>query len=196
MSRLFNIVYYAKIIIYNKMSRLDIIRKTDIIICFDGDDSMCDVLKEIYNGVLDEQFNYDNFNQRVKLQKVVYLLENMGVHVGNYSFTWNKYGPYSIALDDDAYRCSQEKGIRSVTFTHEAKTAFDYIKSIISERKVYEDFNWLECISSLHFLKYVSHISTDDEIVLKELVKRKNYLNDNKENELAMKFANAVEKGM
>lgn len=161
-----------------------------------GDDSMCDVLKEVYNGVLGEQFDYDDFNQRVKLQKVVYLLENMGVHVGNYSFTWNKYGPYSIALDDDAYRCSQRENTRFVTFTNEAQSAFEQIRNIISERNVYEDFNWLECISSLHFLKYVSHISLDDEVILKELVKRKKYLNDNEENRLAMKIANAVEKGM
>ena len=161
-----------------------------------GDDIMCDVLREVYNGVLDEQFDYADFNQRVKLQKVVYLLENMGVHVGNYSFTWNKYGPYSIALDDDAYRCSQKEGNRLVTFTDEAKSAFEQIKSIISERSVYEDFNWLECISSLHFLKYVSHISPDDEIILKELVKRKKYLNNVEENRLAMRIANAVEMGM
>ena len=122
---------------------------------YDGDDIMCDVLREVYNGVLDEQFDYANFNKRVKLQKVVYLLENMGVHVGNYSFTWNKYGPYSIALDDDAYRCSQKEENRLVNFTDEAKSAFEQIKSIISKRSVYEDFNWLECISSLHFLNYV-----------------------------------------
>lgn len=48
---------------------------------------MCDVLKEIYRKVYDESFNYCEVDDRIKLQKVVYLLENMGVQVGDYSFS-------------------------------------------------------------------------------------------------------------
>lgn len=161
-----------------------------------GDDIMCDVLREVYSGVLGEQFDYGKFNQRVKLQKIVYLLENMGVHVGNYSFTWNKYGPYSIALDDDAYRCSQKEAKRGVTFTDEAQNAFEQIKRILSKGSVYEDFNWLECISSLHFLKYVLHISDNDDAILSELVGRKGYLNDVQENRLALNIADEIEMGI
>lgn len=54
---------------------------------------MCEVLKEIYRKVYNEPFVYDNLDSRIKLQKAVYLLENMGVDVGDYSFSWNKYIP-------------------------------------------------------------------------------------------------------
>ena len=157
---------------------------------------MCQVLKEIYTEVLNEQFCYDELSKRIKLQKIVYLLENMGVHVGNYSFTWNKYGPYSIALDDDAYRCSQKKETQVVAFTKEALEAFNQIKEMISKKTTYEDTNWLECISSLHYLKFVLRFSADENKILEELVCRKQYLNKNDENRTAMQIANKVELGM
>ena len=61
---------------------------------------------------------------------------------------------------------------------------------------MYEDFNWLECISSLHFLKYVSHISNEDNIVLKELLKRKPHLYNEEENKIAVEIANKIELGI
>lgn len=67
---------------------------------------MCDVLKEIYRKVYNETFIYGKLDHRIKLQKAVYILENMGVHVGDYSFSWNKYGPYSLGLDSDAQKCN------------------------------------------------------------------------------------------
>ena len=35
---------------------------------------MCVALKEIYREIYQESFNYENFNNRKKLQKAVYLL--------------------------------------------------------------------------------------------------------------------------
>lgn len=157
---------------------------------------MCQVLKEIYTNVLNESFHYDKLTERIKLQKIVYLLENMGIHVGNYSFTWNKYGPYSIALDDDAYRCSQKKEQQTVSFTEEALRAFERIREMLSQKVTYEDINWLECIASLHYLKYILRFSEDDNKILNELVKRKDYLNNNEENKIAMKIAEKLEFGM
>lgn len=156
---------------------------------------MCDVLKEIYSGIFAEEFNFDDLNQRIKLQKVIYMLENLGVHVGDYSFTWNKYGPYSIALDDDAYRCSQQIERCEVTFTEEAKKAFQLIKEMLSQKKTYKDYRWLECISSLHYLKYVMHVSNDDDVVIEKLVNKKKYLNNIEENKIAMNMANTLEVG-
>lgn len=156
---------------------------------------MCDVLKEVYSEVMGEKFSYELI-RRIKLQKIVYLLENMGVHVGDYSFTWDKYGPYSIALDDDAYRCCHKKGKNEVVFTSGAKEAFEKIKNIISQRKEYDDVGWLECISSLHYLKFVLRVAEDDEGVLKELVNRKERLNNTDENKAALQYVYEVEMGM
>lgn len=46
------------------------------------------ILKEIYKSIYSEKFIYENLNHRIKLQNVIYLLENMGINVGDYSFVW------------------------------------------------------------------------------------------------------------
>ena len=156
---------------------------------------MCNVLNEIYCSIFNEHFIFDNINQRIKLQKAIYMLENLGVHVGDYSFTWSEDGPYSIALEDDAYRCSQQTERHEVIFTKEAQDAFNLIKEMLSKKKTYQDYRWLECISSLHYLKYVMHASNDDNVVIERLIDKNKYLNNWEENKIAMDMANILEVG-
>ncbi|MCF7955563.1 MAG: hypothetical protein K9M75_07165 [Phycisphaerae bacterium] len=44
----------------------------------------------------------DTIEDRLKLQKTIYLLEEYGLNLG-YGFGWYKYGPYSSDLVQDAY---------------------------------------------------------------------------------------------
>ncbi len=44
----------------------------------------------------------DTIEDRLKLQKTIYLLEEYGMNLG-YGFGWYKYGPYSSDLVQDAY---------------------------------------------------------------------------------------------
>ena len=113
---------------------------------------MCDVLKEIYRKVYDEAFVYGKLDHRIKLQKAVYILENMGVHVGDYSFSWNKYGPYSLGLDSDARKCDSKEE-QEIIFSDIAESGFQKIRKYISEQISYTCVQWMECIASLHYLK-------------------------------------------
>lgn len=45
----------------------------------------------------------NTMEDRLKLQKTVYLLQHFGLHLG-YGFSWYRYGPYSQELVYDAYR--------------------------------------------------------------------------------------------
>ncbi|MBS5697006.1 MAG: hypothetical protein KHW82_12745 [Lachnospiraceae bacterium] len=140
---------------------------------------MCDVLKEIYRKVYDEAFVYGELDHRIKLQKAVYILENMGVHVGDYSFSWNKYGPYSLGLDSDAQKCNSREE-QEVIFSEIAETGFRKIKEYLSEKISYTCVQWMECIASLHYLKNV--LRYDEDFLLSELVERKPYLEDESAN--------------
>lgn len=155
---------------------------------------MCEVLKEIYQEVLEEDFSFE-LSKRIKLQKVVYLMEVMGVYVGDYSFSWNKYGPYSIALDSDAYRCSQNSEVKKVNFTDEAKNVFAKIRKILSQKVGYDDELWLESIASLHYLKYVSRVAYTDSDIINELMKRKARMDDVEGNKAALRIAKTLEAG-
>lgn len=156
---------------------------------------MCDVLKEIYSEILKEEFVFEQ-SKRIKLQKVIYLVEIMGIHVGDYSFSWNQNGPYSIALDNDAFRCSLETKSKTVVFTNEALSAFNKLQGIIAEKKKYDEMLWLDSIVSLHYLKYISRVARTDEEIIKELMRRSKYMDSFDENKAALYIAKKVETEM
>ncbi len=151
---------------------------------------MCDVLNEIYKEIYKEKFNYDKLDHRIKLQKAVYLLENMGIYVGDYSFSWNKYGPYSIGLDYDAKKYCKEIEKKDVPFSDVTKQCFNKVREYLSEITVYDQKDWMECIASLHYLKHVFRI--DDNNLISELKKRKPYLNNDTANNKAKDIVNNI----
>ena len=153
---------------------------------------MCQVLTQIYAEILEEPFHY-NILERRKLQSIVYLLENMGINVGDYGFIWDKNGPYSIALDVDAYYCPQKKVSKPVVFSGKALKAFVWIREMLSQRTVYNDVSWLESIAALHYLEHVMRVPSNGGLVIKELVKRMGYLDNRQENENALQIAKHVE---
>lgn len=150
---------------------------------------MCEVLKELYSEVYSEAFNYSKINDRIKLQKAVYLMENMGVYVGDYSFSWEKYGPYSLALDYDAKSCSETANIE-VTFSDYAKQCIARLREFLDLHGEYSSLSWMECIAALHYLKYVFRFS--DNTVMEELKTRKPHLTNDELNRKALSIANSI----
>lgn len=153
---------------------------------------MCTVLKEIYYEVYGSNFSYQSLDNRIELQKAVYFLENMGVSVGDYSFSWDKYGPYSLSLDSDAQRCSNTEA-QSVVFSDSAKKIFSKIKSWLNQRHSYSITRWVECIASLHYLQYVRGIQ--GETLLHDLIAQKPYLNDDQANRRAIAIIKEIRVG-
>ena len=153
---------------------------------------MCDVLKEIYKKIYNEDFNYGELKHRIKLQKAVYVLENMGVHVGDYSFSWDKYGPYSLRLDSDAKKCSLIKE-QVVAFSQVAENAFAKMRDYINQCISYSCHEWMECIASLHYLSNVWRIEEDS--VIAHLVELKPRLSDNIANAKALEITKEIKVG-
>lgn len=153
---------------------------------------MCDVLKEIYRKIYSEPFMYSQLDSRIKLQKAVYLLENMGVHVGDYSFSWNKYGPYSLGLDSDAQNCSGSDE-KEVIFSAVAEKSFDKIRGYVEQKTSYTCAQWVECIASLHYLKNV--FKYKENVLIHELQARKSYLTDEDANTKALAIVKKIKVG-
>lgn len=150
---------------------------------------MCDVLKEIYKKIYDESFDYSNLENRIKLQKAVYFLENMGIHVGDYSFSWNKYGPYSLGLDSDAQKCDLQAE-KEIIFSDIAENCFGKIKEFIQQQISYTCVQWLECIAALHYLKNVLRYNEDD--LFAQLQDRKPYLSNEEANKKALSIMREI----
>lgn len=149
-------------------------------------------LKAIYEKVYSSSFSYDDFENRKKLQKAVYLLENMGVDVGDYSFSWDSYGPYSLGLDCEASQLDDAE-VQDFSFSRFAEDSFKRLKDIAENRTKYDASSWMECIASMHYLKNVFRIKEDD--VIAELVRRKPHLSDDKANKDALAIVNTIKVG-
>lgn len=135
-------------------------------------------LLPIYKTLYDCEFSYENFNQRLEMQKAVYLLQEIGVPIGDYGFRWYLHGPYSQDLQDDMHYAS-EISCDTLSISKEYSDKILQIYELIhsSERGSYHIYEWVECLASLHFLKenIMSFNASDDDIV-NELEKRKKHL--------------------
>jgi len=92
--------------------------------------------------------------ERLQLQKTVYLLQASGVHLG-YGFGWNKYGPYSQDLTDDAYTVlsvEPEKYEETKVWVFNAATEkkLKSFEKFLSEFK--NDYKMLELVASVDFM--------------------------------------------
>ncbi len=115
------------------------------------------VLKNFYNS-----FDMNDFDDRLKLQKIVYLMKSKNLNLG-YIFNLYLYGPYSPELTKDGFQISQvcEYGnIGKIGFEDEGLDSqfLDFIQKI-EEKK--EDLEWLEVVSSYLFIK--NNLSLSDE---------------------------------
>lgn len=160
------------------------------LVCRKELETMCMILKELYQKVFHEQFDFSDLDKRIKLQKAVYLLENMGLNIGDYSFSWAKYGPYSLRLDGDAQACML-RDLQQVDFSDFAINRFKKLSEYLQESYVpYNERKWIESIASIHFLQNACHLSTQN--ALDVLMKRKEYLNNVSLNQRAAKIADTI----
>ena len=147
---------------------------------------LCPIFKKIYG----HEFDYSSFNQRMEMQKAIYLLQDMGVPVGDYGFRWYLHGPYSQSLQDDMYYESGQP-TKDILFEKEYVEKIKKINNVIksNEKGNYSISQWVECLASLHYLRanVMSFTSSDEELVA-ELQKQKPHLSDKKVNIKACKL--------
>lgn len=153
-------------------------------------------LAPIYNAVFNEDFSYNDFDKRMKMQKAVYLLEQMGLNIGGYGYIWYKYGPYSQQLQDDMYHADVRNNA-DIEFSPIAKQDINKLRDMLNRGKEedipYDLPRWIECLASLYFLKEnVLSSCASEERILSELEKRKNYLNSETANKIALECINRI----
>ena len=144
------------------------------------------MIQEIYENIYDESFVYGKPASRIKLQAAVYLLENMGLNIGNYSFSWDTHGPRSLKLDCDAQNFYGEE----VSFSSNAEEKFARLKGLMEHQTVYDSVNWMECIASLLYLKKVFRLSEKD--LIPELEKWMPYLSNGEANKKALSIVKGI----
>jgi len=113
--------------------------------------------------------NVDDFESRIRVQKVAYILEFMGVNLG-YLFNLYVHGPYSPQLALDYYHC-KEGSIGEELNCELSKEEKDVLKRIKKVVKPYTKSEILEGMSTILYLIKEGKIKEPDEAfeILKEL---------------------------
>ena len=145
------------------------------------------VVPAVFSYVMGRNANFQEFNDRLRTHKIVYLLGELGVSCGDYSFRWHMYGPYSQRLQDTMLKARGEGG-QPVALSDLAKQYLGIIKNVLMQEQgdETEQLHWLEAVGSLHYLcKYVKPVASDEN-VLKELQDRKPHLKDSTLNRKAL----------
>ena len=106
-------------------------------------------------------FKIDELDDRVYFQKVIYLLQLLGVNLG-FRFSWYKLGPYSNDLAKTAYGIKESindyrNELDNVTVREDVIAKINELKTLESAKPDdIERHKWFELVSSIHYLKYIS----------------------------------------
>ena len=141
-------------------------------------------LKPLYKMLFDQDFDFSDSDHRIKMQRSVYLLQNMGVPVGDYGFRWYASGPYSQELRADSHYES-ERTCAELTFRKEYAEVISKLHDAIhsNERADYSACQWVDCLACIHYLcvSILPYDATEDEVV-QALEKRKENLDNRNAN--------------
>ena len=115
----------------------------------------------------------DEFDDRLKLQKTIYILQACGVYLG-YDFSWYLRGPYCSSLAHNGFSLQEHYHLipDDVNFRdRKDRDKFAKFLNLVTNKKVDE----LEITASLHYLKTIHKNYTDQQIIEKVVQKRENF---------------------
>jgi uncharacterized protein YwgA len=140
-----------------------------------------------------------DFKSRLILQKETYLLQEMGLHLGN-TYGWYLYGPYSRDVASDGFQLVSIQDSTDVLtpLSKADKNCVKNLKELIAEaRQTFsknDDEYCLELLASLHFvLKHDYPRPKNENRALKQFLKLKpKFSRDAKEASRLLKEYNLV----
>lgn len=144
------------------------------------------ILKNFY-----EDFDIGLFRDRLRLQKIIYLMQAFGLNIG-YSYSLYLYGPYSTELTRDGFAMPDLKKVQKVDFEEEQdKKIFRQFKQFIEDKKTNNDR--LEIIASAHLLKKLGYT---EQNIINTIKSKHGDLFKNKDTEIAKAINELKEQGV
>ena len=150
------------------------------------------LLNPVYLDIYGEPFSSGSFQKRMKMQKLIFLLQEAGLSIGDYNFYWYKHGPYSQQLQNDILSTSTTDNYH-INYSETASDIISKIKYVLNMPTDYSTDIWAECLASLQYLRSnVFSINTPDDDIIKEWQKRKPHLNNQELNRTALRELKAL----
>jgi len=118
----------------------------------------------------------DTFENRLILQKGIYLAQVAGVQLG-YHYQWYLYGPYSPSLTRDEYAVAEELLLdlddsKGWTLDDRSKETLSNLRELINLEDQSELAKELELLASVHFLIARKQVARDDDEQIVSTLKR------------------------
>jgi len=137
------------------------------------------VLKRTLEAIK-EKISVDDLNDRLRLQKAIYLIQAAGADLG-YRYSWYLKGPYSTALTQDYFAVAEE--LKSAHFDERTLGQAFEDKVVAAARvlkkpqavKLDTPF-WYELIASIHYLMKEERVKESNVFAIMQ--KRKAHLAD------------------
>jgi len=113
--------------------------------------------REILSKILDlldiGMPNMSEFDNRLKYQKIIYLLQASDLSLG-YGFNWYIKGPYSSPLAHDLFEIDDSifENSRSITFNNHEQILNNIEKFKVKLGNNIENVDYLEVLASLHYI--------------------------------------------
>jgi len=117
-------------------------------------------------------FQIQNLEDRVFVQKAIYLLQVLGVDL-RFRFSWYLRGPYSKGLAQSVYEIEADSGLKTTADQLQLRPE---LSPVIGQLKTWQNSKpesitqqskWFELLSSIHYIKHISQPSggvTQDNI--------------------------------
>lgn len=136
------------------------------------------IISGVFQDVMGRTANFGSFEDRLEMQKIIYLIHELGVSCGDFSFRWYKHGPYSQQLQNVMIAGNVGEP-EAFSFSQSGRKALDAVKHLISTpHDGYKDADWLEAIGSICYLQKHSYQTSNADSLLDELVSCKPHLNN------------------
>ena len=116
------------------------------------------IVKRVY-----PDFDMTNFSDRLKLQKIIYLIQESGIGLG-YNFRLYLHGPYSTRLAKDGFNMPQMQECSKLKF--ESADAENILVTLISTLgRTKDEQDSMEIIASLHLFHKLFPEKSDVELI-------------------------------
>jgi len=109
------------------------------------------------------EFDMNTFSNRLRLQKIIYLMQADGFSFG-YNFSYYLRGPYSTDLTSDGFN-ADFKSIKPLEFSDQAQED-KFIKFIEFISPHQEADDWLEIAASIHLLHKLYPSKSEAELII------------------------------
>ncbi len=122
--------------------------------------------------------NLNTFNDRLILQKAVYLLQEAGVDMG-YRFRWYLRGPYSSGLTEDAFSIDAlpDKGQQELAkweLDESSLERINRVRGLFSRKQQNQFTRYVELIASTLFLIKTRQVLPDNPEGISKVLKENN----------------------